>query len=78
MGLIPQIARLVPESLRRFCEGLRNPHMFIFLLPPFIVALVFSHYLPYPEPLLTALGAGAFISSLGVIIAPIMAGTPVV
>lgn len=63
MGLIPQIARLVPESLRRFCEGLRYPHMFIFLLPTFIVALVFSHYLPYPEPLLTALGVAMFFCS---------------
>jgi hypothetical protein len=63
MGLIPPIANRVPESLRRFCEGLRYPHTFIILLPTFIVGLVFSPYLPYPEQLLTGLGVAMFFAS---------------
>ena len=42
MGLIPPIARLVPEALRRFCEGLRYPHTFILLLPTFVAGLIFA------------------------------------
>ena len=63
MGLHPQIARLVPDALRRFCEGLRYPHLFIILLPTFIVALAFSYYLPYPEQILTAIGVAMFFCS---------------
>ena len=63
MGLIPQIANRVPAQLRHYCEGLRYPHLFIFLLPTFIVGLVFSHYLPYPEQLLTGVGVAMFFCS---------------
>jgi hypothetical protein len=63
MGLIPQIANRVPERLRNFCEGLRYPHVFIVLLPTFVIGLVFSNYLPYPEQLLTGLGVAMFFTS---------------
>ena len=63
MGLIPPIARLVPEKLRRFCEGLRYPHAFIISLPLFIVGLIFSKYIPYSEEVLTALGVAMFFLS---------------
>ena len=63
LGLHPLIARFVPEKLRRFCEGLRYPHAFIFSLPAFILGLSFSPYIPYPEQLLTALGIAMFYCS---------------
>lgn len=63
MGLIPQIANRVPEKLRLFCEGLRYPHVFIVLLPTFIIGLVFSRYLPYPEQILTGIGVAMFFAS---------------
>jgi hypothetical protein len=63
MGLIPQIAKLVPVQVRRFCEGLRYPHVFIILLPTFIIGLVFSSYLPYPEQILTGIGVAMFFTS---------------
>jgi len=63
MGLIPQIAKLVPEKLRRFCEGLRYPHAFIFSLPVFIIGLFFSPYIPYPEQVLTGVGVAMFYFS---------------
>lgn len=63
MGLIPQIANRVPEKLRRFCEGLRYPHVFIILLPTFIIALAFSFYIPYPQQILTGLGVAMFLAS---------------
>lgn len=63
MGLIPPIARLVPEALRRFCEGLRYPHIFVFLLPTFVAGLIFSPYLPYPEQLLTGVGIAMYFCS---------------
>lgn len=63
MGLIPPIARLVPEKLRRFCEGLRYPHAFIFSLPLFIVGLIFSPYIPHAEEVLTVIGVAMFFFS---------------
>ena len=63
MGLIPQIAKLVPEKLCRFCEELRYPHVFILLLPTFIIGLVFSRYIPYPEQVLTGIGVAMFFAS---------------
>lgn len=63
MGLNPQIAKNVPLSLRRFCEGLKYPHVFIVLLPTFIVGLIFSYYLPYAEEILTVLGLAMFFTS---------------
>jgi len=63
MGLNPQVAKFVPQSLRRFCEGLRYPHVFIFLLPAFIIGLLLSYYIPYSEEVLTALGLAMFLSS---------------
>lgn len=63
MGLIPPIAKRVPEKLRRFCEGLRYPHAFIITLPTFALGLVFSPYIPYPEQLLTGLGIAMFYFS---------------
>ena len=46
MGPIPPIAKLVPEKLRRFCEGLRYPHTLPFLLPTFVIGLSFSPFIP--------------------------------
>lgn len=63
MGLNPQIAKYVPQSLRRFCEGLKYPHAFIVLLPTFIVGLVFSYYLPHAEEILTVIGLAMFVTS---------------
>lgn len=63
MGLIPQIAKWVPEKLRHFCEGLRYPHAFIFCLPAFILGLLFSPYIPYAEQVLTGLGIAMFYFS---------------
>lgn len=56
MGPIPPIAKLVPEKLRRFCEGLRYPHTLPFLLPTFVIGLSFSPFIPHPEQELTAIG----------------------
>ena len=63
MGLRPEIANLLPEKLRRFCEGLRYPHTFIFLLPTFIIGLVFARFIPYPEQVLTGVGVAMFFAS---------------
>lgn len=63
MGLNPQVAKYVPQSLRRFCEGLKYPHAFILLLPTFIVGLVFSYYLPHAEEILTVIGLAMFFTS---------------
>ncbi len=63
MGLNPQVAKFVPQSLRRYCEGLRYPHVFIFLLPAFVIGLLFSYYIPYANEILTALGLAMFLSS---------------
>ena len=63
MGLIPPIAKWVPEKLRRFCEGLRYPHAFIFSLPTFILGLLFSPYIPNAEVVLTVLGLAMFYFS---------------
>ncbi|MEO8411131.1 MAG: hypothetical protein ABI478_11210 [Propionivibrio sp.] len=63
MGLIPPIARYVPHKLRRFCEGLRYPHAFIFMLPAFIIGLVLTPYIPYPEQVLTVAGIALFYFS---------------
>ena len=63
MGLHPLIAKYVPEAFRRFCMGLRYPHAFIFSLPAFVLGLIFSPYLPYPEQLLTGLGVAMFFFS---------------
>lgn len=63
MGLNPQIAKYVPQSLRRFCEGLKYPHVFIILLPTFIIGLAFSYYLPYSEEILTGIGVAMFLAS---------------
>lgn len=63
MGLNPQIAKYVPQSLRRFCEGLKYPHAFIILLPTFIVGLAFSYYLPHAEEILTVIGLAMFFTS---------------
>jgi len=63
MGLNPQVAKFVPQSLCRYCEGLRYPHVFIFLLPAFVIGLLFSYYIPYANEILTALGLAMFLSS---------------
>ena len=63
MGLLPQIANRLPVKLRRFCEGLRYPHAFLFSVPIFIVGLLFSSYIPYPEQVLTGVGVAMFYFS---------------
>ena len=63
MGLNPQVAKFVPQSLRRFCEGLKYPHTFIFLLPTFIAGLLCYRYIPYPDEVLTAIGIAMFFTS---------------
>ncbi len=63
MGLIPAIAKRVPEKLRYFCEGLRYPHAFIFSLPLFVLGLLFSPYIPYAERVLTVIGVAMFFFS---------------
>ena len=63
MGLIPPIAKWVPEKLRRFCEGLRYPHTFLFMLPAFIIALLLTNYIPYPQEVLTVMGVALFFFS---------------
>jgi len=63
MGLIPQIARWVPEKLRRFCEGLRYPHAFLFSIPVFILGLLLSEHIPYPQQILTSIGIAIFYFS---------------
>lgn len=63
MGLNPKVAKYVPQSLRRFCEGLKYPHVFIILLPTFIIGLAFSYYLPYAEEILTGIGVTMFLAS---------------
>jgi len=63
MGLIPQIANRLPPKVRRFCEGLRYPHAFIFSVPAFILGLVFSPHIPYAEQALTGLGVALFYFS---------------
>lgn len=63
MGLNPKVARYVPNTLCRFCEGLRFPHAFIILLPTFMVGLMFAYYLPHAEEILTTLGLAMFFTS---------------
>ena len=63
MGLIPPIAKWVPVKLCRFCEGLRYPHTFLFMLPAFIIALFLTSYIPYPQEVLTAMGVALFFFS---------------
>ena len=63
MGLPPPIAKLVPEIPRRFFEGLHYLHTFSFLLPAFIIGLLFWPFIPYPEQVLTAIGIALFFSS---------------
>lgn len=63
MGLIPQIARFLPEKLCKFCFGLRFPHAFIVSLPLFVAGLIFSPYIPYAEQVLTGLGVAMFYFS---------------
>jgi hypothetical protein len=63
MGLHPQVAKYVPQSLRRFCEGLKYPHVFVFLLPTFIIGLLCYRYIPYPDEVLTVIGITMFFAS---------------
>lgn len=63
MGLIPPIAKWVPVKLRRFCEGLRYPHTFLFMLPAFIIALLLTSYIPYSQEVLTVMGIALFFFS---------------
>ena len=63
MGLHPLIARFVPKGLCRFCEGLKYPHVFIFLLPTFIIGVALNNYIPHSNEVLTVLGVTMFIAS---------------
>lgn len=63
MPLLPQIAKHLPEKLSRFCDGLRYPHAFLVSVPLFIVCLLFSRQIPYPEQVLTAMGVAMFFLS---------------
>ena len=63
MGIIPPVAKYVPQKLCRFCEGLRYPHTFLFMLPAFIVGLFLLPYIPYPEEILTVAGVALFYFS---------------
>jgi len=63
MGLHPQIAKFVPQRLCRFCEGLKYPHVFIFLLPTFIIGVALNNYIPHSNEVLTVLGLTMFIAS---------------
>lgn len=63
MALSPNIARLLPERLRVFTEGLRYPLVFLISIPAFVAALLFSPYIPHAEQVLAALGLTLFVSS---------------
>ena len=63
MPLLPQVAKLLPEKLRRFCDGLRYPYAFLVSIPLFIVCLLFSRQIPYPEQVITGLGVAVFFLS---------------
>ena len=63
MTLSPSIAKLLPEKLRLFCERLRYPYVFLASIPLFIISLLASQHIPYPEQVLGALGLILFVSS---------------
>ncbi|GAA5179623.1 hypothetical protein GCM10025771_22070 [Niveibacterium umoris] len=63
MPLSPAIAKHLPQKLRTYCEGLRYPHVFLAMIPLFIVTLLGFEHIPYGKDVVTALGLALFISS---------------
>lgn len=63
MALLPLIAKLVPQKVRDFCEGMRNPNAFIAAVPAFFVVLLFAHYIPFARELALVLALTIVFSS---------------
>jgi hypothetical protein len=63
MALSPQVAKFLPRKLRLYSEGLRYPYVFLAFVPIFILGMLFSPHIPYPEQVLTVIGMILFAAS---------------